>query len=178
MIPIPGTDLAARPRSRVIGRVDPDELVELTLRLRPTPQGDGAAGLEALALELGARKPADRKYLTPSEYETRFGASPDDVARVTAFATQNGFRVLRTHLAGRTVRISGPLGKLAAAFAVTLNLSSHDNHTYRERSGEISLPSDLDGVIEGVFGFDTRRMAEPQRRVSPLTQPPSVTRHP
>ena len=140
LVAIPGTDIGPRPGSRVVGRLNPTERIEITLRLRPRTSGTGAAGLEAKAMELGALKPGDRKYLTPEQYEAEFGADPADVARVEAFARGQSFDVVESSLARRTVTVAGPLGPLSAAFGVTLNLSSLDNHTYRERTGSISVP--------------------------------------
>ena len=162
---IPGTELAPRPGTRVVGLVNPDERAELTIRLRPKAGQAGAKSLEETAMEMGAQKPGERTYLTQNEYDNHFGADPGDVAKVEAFAKAHGFDVLKTSTCRRTVELAGPLGKLAAAFDVSLSLSSHENHTFRERTGPVSVPEDLDGVVVGVFGFDTRRMAEPQRRV-------------
>ncbi len=174
LVPIPGTELFPRDGTRVIGRIDPDQRIELTVRLRPRPSGPGAEGLEQLAVDLGGQKPGARRYLTPEEFEGRFGADPADLAKVEAFAQGRGFAVIESSLARRTVELAGPIGPLSAAFGVTLNLSSLDNATFRERTGPISVPADLAGIVVGVFGFDTRRMAEPQRRAQASRGPAPI----
>ena len=166
LVPLSGTVLRPRSGSRVIGRVNPDEEAEITIRLRPRPSGPGVEGLEKLAMELGAQLPGDRTYLTPAEFLDRFGADPADIAKVEAYAKSQGIRVAHASPEGRTVELSGPLGVLSKAFGVELNLSSRDNQVYRERTGPISVPAELVDVVLGVFGFDTRRFAEPQRRVA------------
>jgi kumamolisin len=164
LVPIHGTDLSPRPNSRVVGQVDPDEKIDLTIRLRARPSGPGMAGLERLVMELGAQKPAARKYLTPAEFDAKFGADEADIAKVEAFAKAHGFAVEASSVARRVVEISGPVGKLSEAFGVTLNLSKHQGQIFRERTGSVSVPSDLSEIVEAVFGFDNRRMAETQRR--------------
>ena len=164
LVPIPGTELSPRRGSRVIGRVNPSQRIELTVRLRPRPSGPGVADLEKMVMTLGSQLPGERKYLTRAEYEARYGADDSDMSKVKSFAKEQGFDVMAANPASRTVKLAGPAGKLADAFGVTLNLSSHENRVYRERTGPVSVPSELDGIIEGVFGFDTRRMAESQRR--------------
>src|SRR5713226_1021112 len=47
------------------------------------------------------------------------------------------------------------------AFGVKLSRCEHQSETYRARTGPISIPSDLDGIIEGVFGLDNRPQAKP-----------------
>ena len=163
-VPIPGTELSPRQGSRVIGRVNHEQRIELTVRLRPTPSGGGSGELEKMVMALGAQKPGERKYLSHAEYEAKFGADASDIAKVRAFAKEQGFDVVAANAASRTVKLAGPLGKLAEAFSVTLNLSKHQDHVYRERTGPVSVPAELAGIVEGVFGFDTRQMAEPQRR--------------
>jgi kumamolisin len=51
------------------------------------------------------------------------------------------------------------------AFGVKLSRCEHQSETYRARTGSISIPSDLDGIIEGVFGLDNRPQAKPHFRM-------------
>ena len=168
MVPLQGSSLAPRHGSRVIGGIDADQEIRLTLRLRARPLDPGVPDLETFVMSLGVQKPGKREYLTHAEYEARYGADESDISKLEAFAKTQGFEVVKTSKARRTVEVAGPVGKLAEAFGVTLNLSSHQHQVFRERTGPIMIPSELHGIIEGVFGFDTRRMAEPQRRTKPV----------
>ncbi len=175
LVPIAGTTLEHRDGSRVVGKVDPKERAEVTVRLRPTPKGPGVAGLEQLAMELGAQLPGDRKYLSQDDYRIRFGADAGDVAALVAYAQGQGIDVVETSLDARTVVLSAPLGTLAPAFGVTLELSKIDNEVYRERTGPILVPPELADVVLGIFGFDTRRFAESQRRTRAGSGPDGYT---
>ncbi len=171
LVPISGTVLPPRADTRVIGRVNPGDRAAITVRLRPRPSGPGVAGLEKLAMDLGAKLPGDRKYLTPGEFLDQFGADPADVAKVEDYARGQGLEVVASRPESRTVELAGPLGKLSAAFGVSLNLSSRDNQVFRERTGPVSVPPELADAVVGIFGFDTRRFAEPQRRVARAASP-------
>ena len=69
--------------------------------------------------------------------------------------------------------MSGPLGDLAAAFGATLGVHADPSGaTYRGRTGTLSVPDGLDGVVTGVFGFDQGPAASSQVRwaVTPSVQ--------
>jgi len=54
---------------------------------------------------------------------------------------------------------------MAAAFDVRLQQYEHDGGTYRGRNGPISVPAELAGIVEGVFGLDDRPQATPHFQV-------------
>ena len=115
-VPIPGTDKALNSRERVVGQIDPNERIEVTVRVRPKTSGPGIAELESTVMKLGSQKPAERKYLTHKEYEASYGADPADLDKIKAYAKAQGLEVLEADAARRTVELSGPIGKLASAF--------------------------------------------------------------
>jgi len=163
-VPIPGTEKAVSGRDRVVGQLDPNERIEVTVRVRPKPSGPGIASLESMVMKLGAQKPADRTYLTHKEYEASYGADPADLDKIKAYAKAQGLEVLDASAARRTVELAGPIGKLAAAFGAKMEVCKHEGTTIRRRVGNLTVPASLAGVVVGVFGFDNRRMAEPQLR--------------
>lgn len=61
--------------------------------------------------------------------------------------------------------LSGPLSKVAAAFTADVQLYQQGDLTYRARSGVMTIPADLAGVVEGVFGFDQRPQARAKFRI-------------
>ena len=91
MVPIPGTELSSRRGSRVVGQVDPTQRITVTVRLRARPSGPGAGHLEEMVMALGAQRPGERTYLTPQEYEARYGADQADIDKVKEFAGVCGF---------------------------------------------------------------------------------------
>src|SRR6185312_7902303 len=58
--------------------------------------------------------------------------------------------------AARTIELRGKLADLLAAFHADVGMYHHSMGTYRGRQGEITVPQELEPIITGVFGFDTR----------------------
>ena len=154
---IPGSDKQALPGARAIGPVRPDERVEVTLRLRRrTP-------LQALATDGTGddTHPGSRKYLTREQFAAAHGADPQDIAKVADFAKANHLVVVESDADRRSVVLSGDAKAMNDAFGVNLQQFEHENGTYRGRTGTISVPADLAGIVEGVFGLDDRPHADP-----------------
>ena len=110
-IPLPGSERSARSGSRVVGAPDPNELIQISVLLRPrTP-------LESLTStkELGAGTPQERRYLSREQFAATYGADPRDVALIEAFAHEHNLTVVEANLARRTVVLSGTVAALSAS---------------------------------------------------------------
>ena len=92
------------------------------------------------------------------------GAAPPHIQRVKRFARAHGLTVVGYDVAARTVDLRGTVGAFSRAFNVQLGLYKDRRGIYRGRVGEIHVPADLDGVVQGVFGLDNRRVAAPRLR--------------
>jgi kumamolisin len=127
--------------------------VSVYLKRRPLPadvsSGDGRARMHA------ARSEAHR----------------DDIERIRAFAGQHGLTVTSVEPARRLVKLSGPAGRLEAAFRTKLGEYHDGTCRFRACSGPLYVPQDLQGTIESILGLDTRPVARP-RLVRPA---PSAT---
>jgi kumamolisin len=152
-----GSKRTLLPNSRPAGPADPSEIADLTVRVRSS--GD----LEALAKRTSAEaaKPlSEREYLTHEEFISQYGASKQDLDKVEALANEHDLSVVHRSAAERSVVLRGQLGDLLAAFPANVALYHHAAGTYRGRQGEIAIPQEFEGIITGVFGFDTH----PKRR--------------
>jgi kumamolisin len=165
-VPILGSERFARAGSRVTGAPDPHETLEVSVLLRPRKPLDDLASRK----ELGLSTPGERKYLTREEFAATYGADPKDVAKIEAFAHDHNLTVGEVSLPRRTVVLSGTTASLSAAFGVYLANYEHPEGTFRGRTGPIFIPADLDGIVEGVFGFDNRPQARPHFRHPRVTE--------
>ena len=84
------------------------------------------------------------------------------MTKVEAFAHQHNLTVAEVSLPRRTVVLSGSIANMSAAFGVTLENYEHPDGNFRGRTGSVTVPSDLGGVVEGVFGLDNRPQARPR----------------
>ena len=162
-----GSERSQMPSAQDVGPVDPNQPIEVTVILR---RGSRREDFPAPA-ELGAALPRQRKYLSREEFASRHGASPADIAKIHAFAASFGLQVAGEHRASRTVKLRGSIAAFSDAFGVSLRHYRHDSGTYRCRTGTLSIPSDLDGIIEGVFGLDNRPQAKTHFRIRKVVQP-------
>jgi kumamolisin len=158
---IPGSERRAMPGARAAAPVMPEERIEVSMRIRAKPgQRDPDAG-GALA----DQPPAERRYLSRDEYASQHGASAADIAKVKAFAKAHELAVVEASAARRTVLVAGTAAAISDAFGVKLRQFEHDGGTYRGRTGAISVPGELAGIVEGVFGLDDRPQASPHFQV-------------
>ena len=99
-------------------------------------------------------------------FAREYGASEADLSRVEAFAHDHELSVVSASAARRTVILRGTAAQVQAAFSVLLSMYHSGGVTFRRRSGEVQLPAELTGVVEGVFGLDDRPQAHPQFRLA------------
>jgi kumamolisin len=131
----------------VLGPVDPDERVEVSMIVRPR---------RPLA-ELEAR--LDRP-MTREEFAASYGADPADLSQVEAFARTHGLVVLESSAARRTVRVAGRAADVERAFGVRLvRQRLGDGTEFRSPDGPVNVPDELSGIVESIFGLDTRPAA-------------------
>ena len=156
-VSLPGSERRPLPEATVIGPTDPNERLEVTVRVRRRQPAPSPTEITAMAAQL----PAERQYLTGQEYEQQYGADPQDLEAVAAFARSHGLQVVEQSAARRSVILSGSVQAAEAAFGVTLEDYEYPQGTYRGRVGPVSMPAELSGIVEGVFGLDNRPFAKP-----------------
>ncbi len=148
------------PGGRRVGPADPRERIQVTLFLR---RGDGAP-FPSMA-ELSSQPVRNRRYLSREEFARRHGARPADLAAVRSFAMQYGLEVLSESAARRTVILSGTVQAFSDAFGAELGRWEHPSGTFRCRTGTLTIPAELNGIILGVLGLDNRPQAKAHFRV-------------
>jgi hypothetical protein len=107
--------------------------------------------------------------ITREELAARYGADPADIGMVKRSAEQHGLTVTQTDPASRRVKISGTLGQLRSVVQadsltmVTTPDPADEARTveHRQRTGELRILPEWDGVVIGVTGLDNRPQARP-----------------
>ena len=163
MRPVPGSTRQAVPGARRVGPVPAQEIIEVTLRLRPASV--------AKAQTVYGRKTALRdRPLTRAELASRVGAREADVRQVEAFAHATGLTVVDVSMPRRSVVLRGSADAMQRAFGVTLERHATARGEFRQREGPIEVPASLSTIITGVFGLDDRPQASPHFRFRPGTR--------
>jgi kumamolisin len=154
-----GSERAPLQGAREIGPANPNEQVDVTIRLR------SRAGKKPIVSADAFTKPVNKRtILSRKDFEQQHGADPDSIARVEAFAREHKLTVKEKSAGRRTVILSGTVAAMNEAFGVQLKQYEHPNGRYRGRTGPVHIPADLQDVIEGVFGLDNRPQAKPHFR--------------
>ncbi|HUN38037.1 MAG TPA: S53 family peptidase [Trebonia sp.] len=159
LVPLPGSERTELPSAVPTGTpLDPQATLTVTLILRRRAEVPGE-------LVTGPQT------ITRDELADRYGASPADVERVRSTLQGLDLTVASVHPGSRRVMATGTVAALSAAFGTTLTEVTSDHldagpTTHRYRSGSLSVPAALDGVVMAVLGLDNRPVARPQLRRS------------
>jgi kumamolisin len=110
-----------------------------------------------------------------AELQEQYGAAEADAQLVTQVLGEYGLTVTETHLGSRRLKVTGTIAAMQSAFGTTLSAvtsphpdgSGHVAHRYR--TGSLSVPAQLSGIITAVLGLDDRPVARPQFRRGPAS---------
>ncbi|MFY9864454.1 MAG: protease pro-enzyme activation domain-containing protein [Trebonia sp.] len=169
LVPLPGSERTQLSGVQSAGQLNESETITVTLVLRRRAQVPAA-------LVIGP------ETVTHEELDAQYGAETDDIALVTSTMTELGLTVTDTHQGSRRMMVSGTIGALSAAFGTTLTLVTSPlpggtgEATHRYRSGSLSVPAQLAGIVTAVLGLDDRPVARPQfRRLTAAAASRTVT---
>ncbi len=154
---VPGSNRTVAPGARVADPTSPDEMMEVTVRLRrkiPLP---------------GMPQPGRR--MQRDEYAKKHGATDDDLNHIRDFAAHFNLSVSAESAAECLVTLKGRAGDFQEAFQVELRTHRFNNgEHYRGRVGSVKVPSEINKAIVGVFGLDNRIVAKRALRVGPVDE--------
>lgn len=143
---LPGSERVSFPLDQIT-EVDFDFPVTVTMHLRrKTP----------LQIDKGTHK---ERFLSREQLGIQHGASFRDIKVVFAFAKHFDLSILSADMSSRTVVLTGNSSEMSKAFNVKLATGIYRGKIFRVRSGHICIPSELLGVVTGVFGLDNRPQA-------------------
>ncbi len=156
-VTLPGSERELLRDSHEVSAISPDERVSVTVIL---------ARKEKLpAHDSGLPHPC----VPRQEFRDKYGANPEDVARVERFAHQAGLTIVDSSVPKRRVVLSGPLAAITQAFGaqVACYQVNTTGPSYRGRTGTLTMPTELEGAVIAVLGIDTRPVAKPHVRIRP-----------
>ena len=132
---------------------DPNLEVSATVVMRRPPDKSDLAN-ELLA----GRQPA----MPREDMEKSLSAGAKDMQAVSDFMREHRLTVVTESAAARTVRVTGAIAQMDAAFGVNIRWRiDEQGRKSLSYTGEIVLPNVLHGVVEAVLGLDPRPAAKP-----------------
>ena len=160
LVPLPGSERSELPGTTPAAPLDGSQVITVTVLLRRR------ADVPRALVE-------GPQTISTSELGDRYGADPADAQLVSEVLGSYGLTVTETHLESRRLKVSGTITAMQEAFGTTLTAvaSPHPDGSgdiqHRYRTGSLSVPARLSGVITAVLGLDDRPQARPQFRRGP-----------
>jgi kumamolisin len=136
----------------------PEELERLGAR--PDPNRRIAAD-EEINVTVVVRPGAERPE-SPTRNKLRSARRPTDgdVEKVVAYAKDRGLAVVDRDRPPRMVVLRGTVEDMTGAFGTKVEpwveIWRGRDHEFRLRRGQLSVPRELDGIVDGVLGLDNR----------------------
>lgn len=141
--------------------------ITLVLRLSEAQQADLA---NLLAEQQDPESPNYHQWLTPEEFAQRFGAAPDDIARISDWLRQQGLQVLSVARARNSIQVRGTVQAVRQAFSTEIHRYRDGGEPHFANSTDPAIPADLSMMIAAIQGLDDFRM-EPRNVAARLNTP-------
>jgi Pro-kumamolisin, activation domain/Chitobiase/beta-hexosaminidase C-terminal domain len=126
---------------------------QMLLVLKDTPSQ--AAQLQDLLKEQQDPASANyRKWLTPSEFGSQFGASEPDIQKVSSWLTSQGFTIDNVAKGRNVIQFSGNAGKVQAAFHASMHKYVIDGKQYWANANDPAIPEALAPVVAGIASLN------------------------
>lgn len=190
---------AVTPQSRILGGIDASQWVALhgNLPAMVRPELDrGPLGVDEMIngsvnFRMSAAQSADlktllaqqqepsspqyHKWLTPEQYANRFGLSPSDIAKVTAWLQAQGLTVTRVARGGNAVYFTGTAGQVEYAFHTELHNYLVNGKLKYANATAPAVPAAIADVVLGIRGLDNLRPQSHNSAVRTVRPSPSFT---
>ena len=133
-----------------LGAASPSQVMQIGIGLKdPNPSGEAA-------LERAEQNPASpqyRHFLTPAQFDSRFGVSKATFNRTLAWLRSGGATVIETSGARNYVEISATVRQVDSLFGTRMNRYSARGTTFLANSTPPSVPAHLD--VLAIVGLNT-----------------------
>ncbi len=192
LLPLIAVTLAAQP-DRITGPVDRLQVRRLTGNLHPqaNPRFDAGAvdptqplrhvmlmlqrsSAQQAALDQLLREqqtpssPGYHRWLTPEAFADRFGASSNDIAKVTAWLQSEGLTIGNVSRSRSAIWVNGTAGQMQAAFHTVLRRYAVRGQSHFANATEPSVPAAIAPMVAGVLGLNDFHPVSHLARAKPL----------
>ena len=132
----------------------------------PSRDPAGLANFIAHATKRG--DPLYRGYLTPEQYESRFGASTAAYAAVISWAKSKGLTPGEYYTGRHIVALTGTVQAFEEALSTRFNdYRAANGSIFYAAASDTKLPAEVSGHVAGILGLDGRTRFAPLARVLP-----------
>lgn len=165
---LPGSERKLLAGAEPVGAIPADDVIRVTIYLRRrSPDPIPPPG-------------PNQKHMTRDEFLQQHGATSEDIALIERFAHEYQLTVADSSQRKRRVILAGTADNITKAFGAELQCYklTETGNTFRGRTGSISIPTELQGVVIAVLGLDTRPVAKPhfrRKKKKPAAAPTTFT---
>jgi len=136
-----------------LGRADNNQqLTGILLSFAKTPAQE-AALQELLADQQNPASPEYHRWLTPEQFGDRFGANPEDIAKVVQWLSGAGFSNIQVANGKNSVTFNGKVATVEAAFGAEIHNFDVNGEKHFANSRNIMIPAALAGLVKDVWGL-------------------------
>jgi subtilase family serine protease len=120
--------------------------------------GRDPQGMDAYAAAVSTPgTPEFGKYLTPQQFNQRFGATSQQVASVMSWLSAAGLTVDRAGSTSHYVHVTGDLGDAAKAFGTDFHNYTAEGSVYRAPTHDATVPDSVGSTVLTVTGLDNAK---------------------
>lgn len=104
------------------------------------------------------------RALSAADFKANYSASKRDADKVSTVLRKFGLRIEGVSLETRSMRVSGSVAQMEAAFHPNLGIYQNaDQGEFRDRESDYKIPDPLRGIVTAIIGFGERRVAARKR---------------
>jgi subtilase family serine protease len=150
-------------KSTFLSAVDAGKQISVILALR---LGDSAGAAEFVRRVSNPKDPLYRKYITPEEFATRYGANANDYAALKQWVLANGLTIAHEAGARTSLTVRGSVAQFQALFRTQLNnYRSSDGNEFYSASVKPAVPDAIADKVTGVIGLTNSVQYAPLAKV-------------
>ena len=91
----------------------------------------------------------------------QFGAVEDEIKLVEEWAVAQGLHIFESHAGMAVVKVKGTPEQYNSLFGISLTTVFEGDKTYYTYQGQVTVPSEINDVVQSVLGLDTRPVFKP-----------------
>ncbi|MDT4948005.1 MAG: hypothetical protein QOJ37_600, partial [Pseudonocardiales bacterium] len=160
---VPNTKPAWTAHAKHLGHASNSAAVNARVYLAPN---GGLDAVKQVATAVSTPGSASfHKFLTPAQYQARFGTTGATVTAVSAYLRSAGLKVTGVGASNRYVSITGTVQDAEKAFGAQIDTYTHNGKQVQAPASTLTVPADVASSVLTVTGLDTT-----PRKTSPATK--------
>ncbi len=125
----------------------------ISARVYLSPRNQAALDAAVAAVSTPG-SPGYQHYITPAQFQQKYGPAPQAATRVSSWLRSSGLKVSALQQSGRYFNVTGSVKSAQKAFGTRLSLFRRGAGTYQAPAGPVTVPSNVSQYVLSVTGLD------------------------